>query len=325
LRFSRLGGTSLQVSVLGFGASTLGDEFGAIDPAEGQRAVDAAIDHGINFFDVAPYYGRTLAEERLGRFLLGKRQQVVLATKVGRYDRDPPAGFDFSAARVVRSVEESLRRLRTDVIDLYLAHDIEFAPRRVVVEETLPAMRALQQQGKVRYIGVTGYPLDVLQAVAVEGDVDVVMSYCHYSLLNTRLACELAPAVRGRGLGLINASPLHMGVLTAHGPPSWHPAPRAMLAAARGAAAWCAANSADIADVALRFALADAPVDSTLVGLRTRAEVLAGVRALEGAPDGRALAGVLSLLSSAQDIDWPSGLTEPEGRPDERAEPVGGS
>jgi L-galactose dehydrogenase len=98
-----------------------------------------------------------------------------------------------------------------------------------------------------------------------------------------------------------------------------------MLAAARGAAAWCAANGADIADVALRFALADAPVDSTLVGLRTRAEVLAGVRALEGAPDGRALAGVQSLLSSAQDIDWPSGLAEPEGRPDERAEPVSGS
>jgi L-galactose dehydrogenase len=186
-------------------------------------------------------------------------------------------------------------------------------------------MRALQQQGKVRYIGVTGYPLDVLQGVAVEGDVDVVLSYCHYSLLNTRLACELAPAVRARGLGLINASPLHMGVLTAHGAPSWHPAPRAILTAARGAAAWCAANDADIADIALRFALTDAPADSTLVGLRTRAEVLAGVRALEGAPDARALAGVQALLSSARDIDWPSGLTRSEARPNERAEPVRGS
>jgi L-galactose dehydrogenase len=207
----------------------------------------------------------------------------------------------------------------------YLGHDIEFAPRRVVVEETLPAMRALQRQGKVRYIGVTGYPLDVLHAVVVEGDVDVILSYCHYSLLNTRLAREFAPAVRARGLGLINAPPLHMGVLTAHRPPSWHPAPRAMLAAARGAAAWCAANDVDIADVALRFALAGAPVDSTLVGMRTGAEVLASVRALDTAPDGRALARVQTLLSPVQDIDWPSGLSEAEGLSDERADPAVGS
>ena len=187
----------------------------------------------------------------------------------------------------------------------------------MVVEETLPGMRALQRQGKVRYIGVTGDPLDVLHAV-------VVLSYCHYSLLK-RLARELAPAVRGRGLDLINASPLHMGVLTAHGPPSWHPAPRAMLAAARGAAAWCAANDVDIADVALRFALAGAPVDSTLVGMRTRAEVLASVRAFDAAPDARALARVQALLSPVQDSDFPSGLSEAEGLSDERADPVVGS
>ena len=127
MRFARLGKTALRVSAVGFGAATLGEEYGAVDPAEGRRAVDCAIDHGINFFDVSPYYGRTLAEERLGQFLQGKRDRVVLATKAGRYDRDPPDGFDFSAERVFRSVEESLRRLRTDVIDLYLAHDIEFA------------------------------------------------------------------------------------------------------------------------------------------------------------------------------------------------------
>lgn len=324
LRFTRLGKTSLQVSALGFGAATLGEEYGPIDPVEARYAVDAAIDHGINLFDVAPYYGRTLAEERLGRFLRGKRHQVVLATKVGRYDRDPPAGFDFSAARVIESVEESLRRLRTDVIDLYLAHDIEFAPKRVVLEETLPAMRALQQQGKVRYIGVTGYPLDVLHAAAVEGDVDVVLSYCHYNLLNTRLERELAPAVRERGVGLINASPLHMGVLTANGPPAWHPAPPAILFAAGVAAAWCAENGLDIADVALRFALTGAPVDSTLVGMCTRAEVHASIRALDGGPDAGALAALQALLGPAQDIEWPSGLADGDGRPGELAEPVVG-
>ncbi|MGH7574568.1 MAG: aldo/keto reductase [Longimicrobiales bacterium] len=312
------------MSALGFGAATLGEEYGAIDPVEARHAVDAAIDHGVNLFDVAPYYGRTLAEERLGRFLQGKRHKVVLATKVGRYDRDAPDGFDFSAARVIRSVEESLRRLGTDVVDLLLAHDIEFAPSRVVMEETLPAMRALQRKGEVRFIGVTGYPLDVLRAVVVEGDVDVVLSYCHYNLLSTRLERELAPVVRERGVGLINASPLHMGVLTAAGPPPWHPAPGTVLGAAREAAAWCAANGVDIADVALRFALANAPVASTLVGMRTRAEVRASVRALDGAPDARALAAVEALLRPAQDLDWPSGLAGTDGRPGVPTQPMAG-
>jgi hypothetical protein len=95
--------------------------------------------------------------------------------------------------------------------------------------------------------------------------------------------------------------------------------------AARGAAAWCAASDVDKADVALHFALAGAPVDSTLVGMRTREEVLASVRALDAAPDARALARVQALLSPVQDIDWPSGLSEAEDLSDERADSVVGS
>lgn len=310
MRFARLGKTALRVSAVGFGAATLGEEYGAVDPAEGRRAVDCAIDHGINFFDVSPYYGRTLAEERLGRFLQGKRDRVVLATKVGRYDRDLPDGFDFSAERVFRSVEESLRRLRTDVIDLYLAHDIEFAPREVILGETLPAMRKLQEQGKVRFIGITGYPLELLRDVAIAGEVDVVLSYCHYSLLNTRLDRVLAPVARERGIGLINGSPLHMGLLTRQGPPAWHPAPEAVRRAAREAAEWCAGRGVEISDLALRFALGNGTVASTLVGMRTEEEVRANLRALEGGPDPELLAGVQAILAPVQDVEWPSGLPE---------------
>src|SRR5271163_3149024 len=97
MEYTMLGRTSLRVSKLGFGGSPLGNEFGAADPAEGERAVHCAIDLGINYFDVAPYYGRTLAETRLGAALAGRRDQVVLATKCGRYD---VASFDFSARRI---------------------------------------------------------------------------------------------------------------------------------------------------------------------------------------------------------------------------------
>ncbi|HEX6926726.1 MAG TPA: aldo/keto reductase [Longimicrobiaceae bacterium] len=310
MKFTRLGRTSLQVSILGFGASTLGDEYGPIDLGDGIRAVHSAIDHGINYFDVSPYYGRTLAEERLGRALQGKRDRVVLSTKVGRYDRHLPGGFDFSAARVAQSVEESLRRLRTDRIDLLLAHDIEFGTREQILGETLPAMRRLQEQGKVRYVGVTGFPLEMLTEVAVEGEVDAILSYCHYNLLNTRLETELAPRAREHGIGLINASPLHMGVLTPEGPPPWHPAPPAVLEAAREAAVWCAAHGVNLSHLALRFAIDQRDVASTLVGMRSEAEVLANVRAIDTPPDAAALAAVRRLLSTVQNIEWPSGLPE---------------
>jgi L-galactose dehydrogenase len=308
----RLGSTQLSVSVLGFGAAPLGNEYGAVGEAEGQRAVDAAIEHGIDFFDVSPYYGRTVAEERLGRYLQGKRERVVLCTKVGRYDVDPPEGFDFSAARVRRSVEESLRRLRTDVLDVYLAHDVEFGERSVVVNETLPEMARLREEGKVRAVGISGYPLEYLRGVAEEAGVEVVLSYCHWNLLNTRMAGVLGPLAE-RGMGLINASPLHMGVLTREGPPPWHPAPERVVRAAHGAAEWCEARGESLPDLALRFALSTGPAASTLVGIRTEAEVLANLRALGSPPDPALLAELQRLLAPVKDVEWPVGRAENVG------------
>jgi L-galactose dehydrogenase len=288
----------------------LGGEFGALDYAEGSRAVHCAIDHGINLFDVSPYYGRTLAEERLGRALKDKRDRVVLSTKAGRYDQELPHGFDFSARRVASSLEESLRRLRTDVIDLFLAHDIEFASREQILQETLPAMRKLKEEGKVRFIGVTGFPPGLLREVAQEGEVDVVLSYCHYNLLNTRLEAELVPLHDERGVGLINGSPLHMGVLTPQGPPTWHPAPPEVIQAARATSAWCVRRGVDLSDLALRFALDNRAIASTLVGMRTEAEVRANLQALDAGPDPELLAAVRRLLEKVQDIEWTSGLPE---------------
>ena len=308
MEYRQLGGTSLRVSVLGFGAGPLGEDYGPFEPAEGRRAVHRAIAEGVNFFDVAPYYGRTVAESRLGEALSGKRGEVVLCTKVGRYDRDPPHGFDFSGERVRSSVEESLRRLRTEVIDLYLAHDIEFGRREQILEETLPAMRRLQEEGKVRYVGVSGYPLELLRDVATAGAVDVVLSYCHYSLLNTRMPEVLGPLARDGNTGLINASPLHMGVLTREGPPGWHPAPPEVLAAAREAAAWCLERGVDISELALRFAIENDTVATTLVGMRRESDVAGNVAVLERPLDRESLAGVTAILERVHDVEWPSGI-----------------
>lgn len=310
MRYEMLGNTGLRVSVLGFGAAPLGQEYGAVSVAEGNRAVAAAIDEGINLFDVSPYYGRTLAEERLGEALAGRREKVVLVTKVGRYGLDLPDGFDFSAARVARSIDESLKRLRTDVIDLYLAHDIEFGDREVILGETIPMMKRLQAQGKVRYIGVSGFPLEYLREVAEVAGVDAVLSYCHYDLLNTRLDEVLAPRAREGEFGLINASPLHMGVLTREGPPAWNPAPDRVVRAAREAAEWCAARGADLPDLALRFSLGNTTVASTLVGMRTEAELRRNLAALRPGPHDDLIPAVREMLEPVHDVEWPSGLPE---------------
>ena len=217
-----LGSTGLRVSSIGFGASPLGDVFGSVTVEDGRAAVHHAIDSGINLFDVSPYYGLTLAEERLGAALAGRRHEVVLATKCGRYGADD---FDFSAAKVTQEFESSLRRLQTDYVDLLQVHDVEFGSVDQILHETLPALRRLQQQGKARFIGITGYWPHLLARIARAAPVDTVLNYCHANLLMDDMDRELAPLAAQLGFGLMNASPLHMGLLSGQPVPEWHPAP----------------------------------------------------------------------------------------------------
>ena len=305
--YRTLGRTGLQVSVVGYGASPLGAEFGRIDPEEGRRAVHHAIACGINYFDVAPYYGRTLAETRLGEFLEDKRHQVILATKVGRYDIDH---FDFSARCVVSSVDESLRRLRTDVIDVIQIHDIEYGDRAQIVHETLPALYSLVEAGKVRFVGITGYPLLQLADVISQTRVDTILSYCRYNLFDTTMDAMLTPVAKERGVGLINASPLHMRALTEKGAPDWHPAPQAVIEKSREVADWCRSQGVDIADLAMQYALAYDDVATTLVGMSKVSHVDSNVKAVGVAPDPRLLAEVQAMIDPVADVVWREGRPE---------------
>jgi L-galactose dehydrogenase len=310
MEYRRLGRTSLNVSLLGFGASPLGNVYSVVDPAEGVRAVAVAIENGINFFDVSPYYGSTLAEERLGKALRGKRQEVVLATKCGRYGLND---FDFSAKRVAESMDESLQRLQTDYIDLFQAHDVEFGDVRQIIEETIPAMRKLQKEGKARYIGITGYPLRILRKIADAVEVDTILSYCHYNLMVTDMDEVLTPFVKGKGIGLINASALHMGLLTEQGAPEWHPAPPKVHEAGRRAALYCRERGVDISDVSLRFCLDHPSVSSTLIGMATTEDVLCNLKALRAASDPELTAEVQKQIGGALNHVWASGRPENQG------------
>ena len=307
MRYRKLGLTDLEVSVLGFGASPLGDVFSVTDPAESTRAVHQAIDRGINFFDVSPFYGLTLAEQRLGAVLAGRRHEVILATKCGRYGADE---FDFSAGRIVAGVDASLGRLQTDYVDLLQVHDVEFGDAEQIVTETLPALRRLQQAGKARYIGITGYSLKMLARIAESAPVDSILSYCRYNLLVRDMDEMLTPLAQSKSIGLINASPLHMGVLSPNGVPAWHPAPPAIQAAGRRADEICKAHGLRLTEVALRFCLAHPCVASTLVGMSTVRELEENLRALEPADDASAIHEIVAAVGSNFNYVWPSGRAE---------------
>lgn len=307
MQYRMLGQTDLELSVVGFGAAPLGGVYGHTVAEEAKSAVHLAIDEGINFFDVSPYYGKALAEDRLGAALEGRRNKVILATKCGRYGANE---FDFSAHRVIASVDESLHRLRTDYIDLLLAHDVEFADLRQIVEETIPAMRRLQKMGKTRYIGITGFPLRALISIARTIPVDAILSYCHYNLLADDMDVVLAPLAENRGIGLMNASPLHMGMLTERGAPDWHPAPGEMREAARCAAEFCRHRGHDISGLALRFCFDYPRVATTLVGMDTPEQVRRSLHAFEAPADPQMIRKVRAILAPVFNRFWSSGREE---------------
>jgi L-galactose dehydrogenase len=307
MEYRKLGQTDLNLSLVGFGSATLGGVFGNIEPADAIRAVHLAVDSGINFFDSSPYYGITLSETRLGEALAGRRDRVVLATKCGRYDFD---GFDFSAKRVTASIDESLRRLQTDYIDLFQVHDVEFGDVEQIIHETLPALRQLQKQGKARYIGITGYPPKLLRRMAEATPVDSILTYCHYNLINTDMDGVLTGFAREHGIGLINASGLCMGLLTEQGPPDWHPAPQQVRDAGKKAAEFCRAHGADISKLALRFCLDHPFVSSTLIGMSSTREVETSLGLLQNSIDKELLAQVEAILAPVFNYVWPSGRPE---------------
>lgn len=188
----KLGRTGLQVTPVGFGAAPIGGHYGDMDFAAHVAAVRHAIDRGVNLVDTSPYYSETRSETLLGDALAdGYRHRVVLMTKAGR---NGLSDFDFTAPGMARSLDASLKRLKTDYVDVWFAHDIEFAADfERVFTETKDALRTAKRAGKCRFVGMTGYPPDLLAEAVTTCDLDVVLNYCHFSLSNGQMLNRLLP------------------------------------------------------------------------------------------------------------------------------------
>ena len=301
MKYRKLGKTGLKVSALSFGASSLGGVFKPVDESVAIRTVHTALESGINFIDVSPFYGYTKAEEVLGKALKGvPRDRYFLATKVGRYG---DAEFDFSAKRSAASIDESLQRLGIDYVDIIQSHDNEYGVLNQVVNETIPALRQIQKQGNARFVGITGYPLKIFDTILSSTEVNTILSYNHYSLNDTTLA-GLLPWLREKGVGIINASPVSQGLLTNHELPAWHPAPEDVRKACADAAAYCRSQGTDIAKLAMQFSLSNPEIHTTLVGTADPANIVKNVKWIEEPIDKVLLGNVQRILAAIKDHGW---------------------
>lgn len=303
-----LGKTGLEVPILGFGASSIGQEFRRVNLNEALGSVHAALECGLNFIDTSPFYGRGMSEVLLGMALREvKRESYILCTKLGRYDLPH---FDFSAKRVAESVDVSLHRLGTDHLDIILCHDIEFVPMQQIVDETIPALRKIQQQGKVRFIGFSGYPQKIFRFICDQTDVDCVLSYNQYTLQNTRFADESVPYLKAKGVGIMNAGPFSARLLTNAPLPAWLKEPETVKSAARQAAALCTSRGNDIAKLALQFSVAHADLATTIAGSANPENIRRWAKWVTEPLDQELLADVLAIFQPVKNLGHQEGLPE---------------
>ncbi|MFO1043919.1 MAG: aldo/keto reductase [Planctomycetaceae bacterium] len=303
-----LGKTGLELPVLSFGASSLGQEFRSVQLDEALQSVRVALDCGLNFIDTSPFYGRGMSEVLLGIALRGvPRDSYTLCTKLGRYDL---GHFDFSAKRVAESVDVSLHRLGTDHLDIILCHDIEFVPMQQIVDVTIPTLRKIQQSGKVRFIGFSGYPQKIFKFICDQTDVDCVLSYNQYTLQNTRFADESIPYLKAKGVGIMNAGPFSARLLTNAPLPAWLKEPESVKAAARQAAELCSSRGSDIAKLAVQFSCANPDIATTVAGSANPRNIRNWAEWLAEPIDQQLLADVQAIFAPVKNLGHKEGLPE---------------
>ena len=310
MEYRDLGQTGMRISHLSFGASSLGSVFRETNEKESFEAVEAAIEGGINFIDVSPYYGHYKAETVLGKALRNiPRDKYYLSTKVGRYGKDGVNTWDYSAKRVTDSVYESMERLGIDHIDLINVHDIEFQAAlpgglQKVVDETLPALFELRDKGVVSHVGITDLQLPNLKWVIerCEG-VESILNFCHYTL-NDDALIDYTGFFEQHGVGIINASPLSMGLLSQRGVPCWHPAPKPLVKACQKAAEYCSEQGYPIEKLAVQYAVSNSRIASTLFSSANPDNVRRNIQWANEEPDWDLVDKVKEIIGDQQRVTW---------------------
>lgn len=307
MKFNEIGKTGMVVSALSFGASSLGSVFRSTREEEALEAVYTAIEGGMNFIDVSPYYGHYKAETVLGKALRNvPREKYYLSTKVGRYGKDGVNTWDYSAKRAQESVYESMERLGIDHIDLINVHDVEFADLNQVVNETLPALVELREKGIVSHVGITDLQLENIKWVIEHvpaGTVESVLNFCHYCLCDDKMV-DFLDFFEENNVGVISASPLSMGLLSERGVPDWHPAPKPLVEVCKKAAEHCKAKGYPIEKLAMQYALSNDRIATTLFSSANPANVKKNLAFIEEPIDWDLVREVQEIIGDQKRVSW---------------------
>jgi aryl-alcohol dehydrogenase-like predicted oxidoreductase len=288
----RYGQSELEISRVGVGTAPIGTtpewriNWGPQDEGDAMRAIEAALDLGVNWIDTAPFYGWGRAEQIVGRALHGKRDQVYIFTKCGTiHDADGGWHDDLSPASIRREVEQSLHNLQTDYIDLYQFHDPD---PNTPVEESWATMQALIHEGKVRYGGLSNYPPDLMERALTVGPVAGIQH--QYSMLSRAVEQDVLPFAREHGLGVLTWSPLASGFLTDgfdlyalppddfrrwRHPFGQEPAYSTLVEVRRQLQAIAASRQKTLAELALAWVLRHMGLTFAIVGVRNEREAQA--------------------------------------------------
>jgi len=294
MRYRELGLTGEKVSVVGLGTWVLGGEhWGRTEDSQSIAAIRAAIDAGINLIDTAPAYGRGRAEEVVGEAIRGRRDRVFIATKCGVHREGKKFRFILKPAEIRKELEQSLRRLAVDAIDLYQCH---WPDPETPIEDTMAELLRMKDEGAIRHIGASNFDLPLLERALAAAPV--VSLQPHYSLLERRVEKEILPFCRARKIGVISYGTLGSGILTGkyleppcfskgdcrtffysfYREPFWSRT-QALIAEMKQIAA---KKNVPLAHVAITWVTQQEGITSALVGARTPDQALANARAGDG-------------------------------------------
>ena len=330
MEFRRFGRTDLKVSALGFGCGEIGGTYGRIDEGEFRRSVARAIDSGVTCFDTAEAYGMGVSEEALARALGDRRNDVVIATKFGVGYEEMPNRRDSSRGRVLASIDNSLRRLRTDHVDIYLVH---WPDTDTPLDETMRALDDIVGQGKARYIGVSNFRLAQVEECMRLRRIDVVQ-YA-WNMFDRRMQTEIFPYCAAQQIAAMAYGSLAYGMLsgtfhrgmsfdendwrsrggmlgslnlfrTLFGPEHF---PR-NLAAVDELKSLAAKYGKSLPQFALRWTLSNPVVGMALVGFRTPAEVTENLGALGWEISNADMAEIDAILARHGAVTVPPGWLE---------------
>ncbi|CAI5446256.1 unnamed protein product [Caenorhabditis angaria] len=281
MTYRQIPGTDMKISKIGFGAAAIGGMFGNVEDSI-TKVVETAIKQGINYIDTGYWYSQSRSESILGKALSKiPRKSYYISSKVGRFELDYARTFDFRADKILESLTNSLKRLQLTYIDICYVqiHDADFAPNEsIVLYETLQALEMAKSSGKIKYIGLTGYPLPkIVQLVdCANTKIDFVMTYCKGTLNNNSLG-QFTSWFNSRNICVVNSGALCWGLLTEKGPPPWHPASDEIREACLAATTYCMSKNISISKLALDYAMNFPNIYCCLVGMDSVEQVMSNL------------------------------------------------